>query len=412
MPRVALVAGQRTPFVKALTHFKDISAVDLATHAVNGLLEHTQLDAERVDELQLGVVVIDPRVPHMGREVVFRSRLPASTRGVTVTDNCITGTTAMMHLHDTIALGRIEIGMAVGVESMSNTAILVSPRLAHALRDSQAERSTRGKLTSFAQVRPKDLLPSTPGVEEPSTGLSMGEHCEIMVKTWKIDRNEQDELALRSHQRAHAATEDGRLTAEITPVEGLSTDTIVRADTSIEKLARLEPVFDPEHGTLTAGNSSPLTDGAAAILLMSEARAQADGVEPLAFIKDVEQAAIHPDDGLLMAPGIAVPRLLRRNGLSFEDIGVIELHEAFAGQVLCNLAAWERGWREDPIGTIPTDKLNVTGGSIAIGHPFSATGLRIATTVAGEMKRTNSRYGLFSICAAGAQGTAMLLELP
>ncbi|MEO0601087.1 MAG: acetyl-CoA C-acyltransferase [Myxococcota bacterium] len=412
MNRVALVAGQRTPFVKALTHFKDISAVDLATHAVNGLLDHTRIDPERVQEVQLGVVVVDPRVPHLGREVVFRSRLPASTRAVTVTDNCITGTTAMMHLHDAIAFGRLEVGVAAGVESMSNTAILVSSRLAHALRDSQAERSTRGKLGSFAQIRPKDLLPSTPGVEEPSTGLSMGEHTEIMVKTWKIAREDQDALALRSHQRAHAATEDGRLTAEIAPLAGLTRDTIVRADTSIEKLARLKPVFDPENGSLTAGNSSPLTDGAAAVLLMSEERAKADGLEPLAFIKDVEQAAIHPDDGLLMAPGVAVPRLLQRNGLAFEDIGVIELHEAFAGQVLCNLAAWERGWQEEPIGTIPTDKLNVTGGSIAIGHPFSATGLRIATTVANEMKRQNSRYGLLSICAAGAQGTAMLLERP
>jgi len=412
MPRVALVAGQRTPFVKALTHFKDIEAVDLATHAVNGLLAHTGLDPERVQELQAGVVVVDPRVPHLGREIVFRSQLPASTRAVTVTDNCITGTTAMMHLHDAITLGRIEVGIAAGVESMSNTAILVSPTLAHALRDSQAERSTTGKLTSFAQVRPKDLLPSTPGVAEPSTGLSMGEHCEIMVKTWQIGRQEQDGLALRSHQRAHAATEDGRLTAEIVPLQGVSRDTIVRANTSIEKLSSLKPVFDEENGTLTAGNSSPLTDGAAAVLLMSEERAAADGLEPLAFVKDVEHAAIHPDDGLLMAPGVAVPRLLRRNGLGFDDIGVIEIHEAFAGQVLCNLAAWEQGWQEEPIGTIGTDKLNVTGGSIAIGHPFSATGLRIATTVAGEMKRQGARYGLVSICAAGAQGTALLLERP
>lgn len=410
MRRVALVAGQRTPFVKALTHFKEIEAVDLASHAVNGLLDKTGLDAERVQELQLGVVVVDPRVPHLGREVVFRSRLPASTRGVTVTDNCITGTTTMMALADQITLGRLDIGIAAGVESMSNTAIMVSPRLAHALRDSQAERSTRGKLTSFSQIRPKDLLPSTPGVEEPSTGMSMGEHCEIMAKTWQIPREAQDELALRSHHRAHAATEDGRLTAEIVAVEGIERDMIVRPTTSLEKLAKLKPVFDPENGTLTAGNSSPLTDGAAALLLMSEERAKADGYEPLAFIKDVEQAAIHPDDGLLMAPGVAVPRLLRRNGLSLDDIGVIEIHEAFGAQVLCNLAAWEKGWKEEAIGTIPTDRLNVTGGSIAIGHPFAATGIRIATTVANEMKRQSARYGLISICAAGAQGTAMLLE--
>ncbi|MBX2797300.1 MAG: acetyl-CoA C-acyltransferase [Myxococcales bacterium] len=411
MDRVVVVAGRRTPFVKALTHFKHVKAVDLAAHAVDGVIEATGVDPAGVPELQLGLVVVDPRIPHMAREVVFRSeRLTPATRAVTVTDNCITGTSAMLALHDAIALGRVDHGIAAGVESMSNTAILVAPRLAETLRDSSATRSTRAKLLTLARLRPTDLLPSLPGIEEPSTGLSMGEHTELMVKEWEIDRETQDRIAYNSHMRAHAATEDGRLTSEITPLQGVSADTIVRADTSLEKLARLKPVFDAEAGTLTAGNSSPLTDGAAAMLLMSEARAEADGLEPLAFIKDVQNAAIDPADGLLMAPGVAVPQLLARNGLTLDDIEVIELHEAFGGQVACNLAAWERGWKEPAIGRVPEERLNVTGGSIAIGHPFAATGIRIVTTVAGQMRRSKARYGLVSICAAGAQGAAVLLE--
>ena len=410
MNRVAIVAGQRTPFVKALTHFKSIASVDLATHAVNGLLKAAAINPADVPEMHLGLTVVDPRIPHMAREVVFKSQLPASTRALTVTDNCITGTSAVVGVHDAIALGRIEFGIAGGVESMSNTAVMVSPKFAAALRDSSSARGTLEKLRAFAGMRPADLLPTLPGIEEPSTGLSMGQHTELMVKEWQIPREVQDEIAYRSHVRAHAATEDGRLTQEITPLAGIDRDTIIRPTTTLEKLAKLAPVFDKEHGTLTAGNSSPLTDGAAALLLMSEARAKQEGREPLAFIKGFENAAIDPNDGLLMAPGVAVPRLLKRLGIQLDEIGVIEMHEAFAGQIACNLAAWEKGWKEEAIGTVPADKLNVTGGSIAIGHPFAATGIRILTTVANEMARQNARYGLISICAAGAQGAAVVLE--
>ena len=227
-----------------------------------------------------------------------------------------------------------------------------------------------------------------------------------------IPRDVQDEIAYRSHMNAHAATEDGRLTAEITPMRGVERDTIVRPTTTLEKLAKLPPVFDKENGTLTAGNSSPLTDGAAAVLLMSEERANQENRKILAFVKDVVNVAIDPSDGLLMGPGVAVPRLLRRNEIGLDDIGVIELHEAFGGQVACNLAAWEKGWKEEAIGTVAPERLNVTGGSIAIGHPFAATGIRIVTTVANEMARQSARYGLISICAAGAQAAAVLLERP
>ncbi|MEM9074556.1 MAG: acetyl-CoA C-acyltransferase [Myxococcota bacterium] len=411
MTRVAVVAGCRTPFVKAQTSLRHRSAVELGRHAVEGLLTKAGVDPGAVAELHFGWVVTDPTVPHMAREVAFSSSLPASTRAITYSDNCITGTTAIIAAHDAIALGRQEIAIAGGTESMSNAAVLVSDRLSDALRESAREKSAWAKLKHLRGVRLRDLAPQLPGVKEPSTGLSMGEHTELMVKEWKIGREAQDHVALRSHQNAAAATDDGRLVAEIHPFDDVNGDGLIRRDTSFEKLAKLKPVFDrSEQGTLTAGNSSPLTDGASAVLLMSEERAKAEGKTPLAFLKGFENVAIDPADGLLMGPGIAVPRLLRRLGLTLDDMDLVEMHEAFGGQVLCNLAAWERGWKEDAIGTVPVEKLNVLGSSIAVGHPFAATGGRIVTTLARELARRDARYGLVSICAAGAQACAMVLE--
>jgi acetyl-CoA acetyltransferase family protein len=241
----------------------------------------------------------------------------------------------------------------------------------------------------------------------------MGEHTELTVKEWDIAREEQDEIAYRSHMNANQATEDGRLKDEIHPLDGYEQDLFIRSDTSMEKLAKLPPVFDRSSaGTITAGNSSPLTDGAAAVLLMSADHARSENREPLAFIKAFEFAAIDPNDGLLMGPGLAVPRLLRKTGLSLSDMDLIEMHEAFGGQVASNLRAWEQGWKEPAIGRVNRDKLNQLGSSIAVGHPFAATGARIVTTLANEMKRRNARYGLVSICAAGAQASAMILERP
>jgi acetyl-CoA acetyltransferase family protein len=239
----------------------------------------------------------------------------------------------------------------------------------------------------------------------------MGEHTELTVKEWDISRTEQDEIAYRSHMNAAAATEDGRLKAEIHPLDGIIADTIIRPGTSMEKLSKLPPVFDPSpDGTLTAGNSSPLTDGAASVVLMAESTAADHGYEPLAFVEGIEFAAINPDDGLLMGPGVAVPRLLRRTGLTLDDMDLIEMHEAFGGQIASNLAAWELGWKEDPIGKVDRDRLNQLGGSIAIGHPFAATGARIVSQLAAEMARRDVRYGLICICGAGATAAAMILE--
>ena len=411
--RVAVVGGARTPFVKAGTVFRKHSALDLSIHAVNGLLEKQELDPNSVDELVYGITVLDPRLPHLAREVVFSSRLPASARALTVIDNCIAGTSAITSVFDSIVAGRAEIGLAGGVESMSNPSVLFSRRASRVFLDAAAARNFGQRLRTLARLRPSDFKPGVPGVQEPSTGLSMGEHTELTVKEWKISREDQDEIAYRSHMNAHRATEDGRLKAEIHPLDGYEQDLFIRPDTSMEKLAKLPTVFDrTPTGTLTAGNSSPLTDGAAVVLLMSEDRAQKENREPLAFIKAFEYAAIDPQDGLLMAPGVAVPRLLRKTGLSLSDMNLIEMHEAFGGQVASNIQAWQQGWKEPAIGSVDREKLNQSGSSIAVGHPFAATGARIVTTLANEMQRRDARYGLASICAAGGQASAMILERP
>ncbi|MDA2927240.1 acetyl-CoA C-acyltransferase [Acidobacteria bacterium AH-259-G07] len=409
--RVAVIGGARTPFVKAGTLFRKYFALDLAVHSVNGLLEKLRLDPRSVDELVYGIVVVDPRISHLAREVVFSSELPSEVRALTVTNNCITGTSAITSVYDSIVAGRAEVGIAGGVESMSNAALLFSKRASRIFLDAASARSLSARVRHFLKLRPWDFKPSAPGIVEPSTGLSMGEHCELMVKEWKIPREVQDEMAYRSHMKAHRATEDGRLKAEIHPLDGINHDLLIRANTSMEKLATLPPVFDRSPtGTITAGNSSPLTDGAASALLMSEERARREGREPLAFIKGFEFVGIDPDDGLLMGPGIAVPRVLRKAGLELSDIDIVEMHEAFGGQIACNLRAWEQDWKEPAIGKVDQEKLNPLGSSIAVGHPFAATGARIVTTLANEMKRRGAKYGLVSICGAGATASAMILE--
>jgi len=409
--RVAIIAGTRTPFVKAGTVFKKYSALDLGVHAVNGLLQKQKVDPKSVKELVFGIVIGDPKIPNLAREIVFRTSLPPTVRAHTVSNNCITGIHAITAIYDSIAEGRTEMGIAGGTESMSNPPILFGKKISRIFLDAASAKSLGTRLANFTQIRPWHFKPSTPAIAEPSTGLTMGEHCELMAKEWKIARAEQDEIAYRSHMNAHAATQDGRLKAEIYPLDGIEQDMLIRSDTTLEKLAKLPPVFDRSAaGTISAGNSSPLTDGASAVLLMSEERAKKEGREPLAFIRAFEYAAIDPSDGLLMAPCVAVPRLLKKTGLKISDIDIIEMHEAFGAQVACNIRAWENDWKEEAIGKIDRAKLNPLGSSIAVGHPFAATGGRIVTTLANEMKRRGSKYGLLSICAAGAMAAAMILE--
>ena len=367
--RVAIIAGGRTPFVKSGKAFKDLGPLDLAKHAVTGLVDKHGIDAETIDAITFGVVVPEPGKPNLAREIVLETGLPKSIEAQTVSSYCITGLRAITAVAEGIASGRFDAAIAGGVESLS-----------------RADPNT---------------------FREPSTGLSMGDHGEITRKEWDIPRQRQDEIALASHRNAVAARD--KLAGEIYPREGVEQDSGPRAESSLEALAALNPVFDPE-GTLTAGNSSPVTDGASAVLLMSEERARAEGRVPLAFIRGMDYGAIDLADGLLMAPGVVVPRLLKRTGLTLDQMDLIEIHEAFGAQVLANVKAWEQGWKGDPTSPIDWDRVNVCGSSIAAGHPWAATGGRITTTLAYEMERRNASLGLISICAAGAMAGAMILE--
>jgi acetyl-CoA acetyltransferase family protein len=366
--RVAVVAGARTPFAKAGQAFAPLGPLALARHAVRGLLDRHDVDPKGIDAMAFGAVVPEPGKPNLAREIVLETGLPAGIEAQTVSSYCITGLRTATLIADAIARGRISAGIAGGVEWLSG-----------------ADPST---------------------FKEPTTGLTMGEHMEITRAEWSIPRARQDEIALASHRHAVAARE--RLAQEIVPVEGVAQDTGPRPDTSLERLATLKPAFGAD-GTITAGNASPVTDGASAVLLMSERRAADEGREPLAFIEAMDYAAIHPDEGLLMAPAITVPRLLERAGLTLADIDLLEIHEAFAAQVLANVAAWERGWKGRPTGLVDWARVNVNGSSVAVGHPWAATGGRIITTLAYEMKWRDARRGLISICAAGAMAGAMLL---
>jgi len=411
MNRVAIVSGARTPFVKAGTAFKNLSALELGAHAVNGLLEKSKIEAEQIEELIFSIVIFDPTIPNLALEIVFKNNLPSSIKAHTVSNNCISGIHAIAGIYDSIAQGRADVGIAGGTESMSNPPIMFKRDFTRALMDASLAKSFGGQVGNFLKIRPWHFLPKLPEIAEPSTGLSMGEHCELMAKEWQISRIEQDEIAFASHQNAYSATSDGRLTAEIFPLKNIEQDLIIRGDSSPEKLAKLKPVFDKTSaGTITAGNSSPLTDGASAVLLMSEEKAKQESHEPLVFVKAFEFAAIDPKDGLLMAPCLAVPRLLQKTSLTLDDMDLVEIHEAFGAQVACNLAAWEKGWKEPAVGKVGRQKLNQLGSSIAIGHPFAATGGRIVTTLANEMKRSDLKYGLVSICAAGGMACAMILE--
>lgn len=411
MKEIVILAGKRTPFVRANGRFARFSNLQLACHSVRALVDDFAIAPEKINALIYGHVVLDPNIPHLAREIGLQTGLPAALRAVSVNDNCISALTAaqygLWHLQNT----HDDYAIIGGVESMSNPALMFSPAARSIFMQANKAKSLSARLAAFARLRPKHFIPRAPGVKEPSTGKSMGEHCEDMVKTWKIPREAQDQIAFASHQNAAAATQIGPLKAEIAPLDGLDFDDTIRGDTSLAKLAQLTPVFDrSESGSITAGNASPLTDGAASVLLATRAAAERDSYTPLALIKDTEFAAIDPQDGLLMAPALAVPRLLQRNSLTLADMDMIEIHEAFAGQLLCNIAAWENGWKEVAIGSVDREKLNIYGGSIALGHPFAATGARILTTTANELHRSGKRYGLISICGAGGTAGAFLLE--
>ncbi len=367
--RVAIIAGCRTPFVKMSKSFAAIGPLRLACHAVEGLLERSGVGADLMQAIAYGAVIPEPGRPNLAREIVFETGLPKSIEAQTISSYCITGLRAITAIADAIATQRIEVGIAGGVDS-------------------------------FSHADPEIL-------KEPSTGLTMGQHTELTRKEWDIPRERQDEIALKSHENAVAARAE--LAAEIHPLASVTQDSGPREGTSIEALSGLKPVFGPE-GTITAGNASPLTDGASAVLLMSEERAEQEGKQPLAFLRAMEYGAVDIADGLLMAPALVVPRMLERCGVRLADCEIIEIHEAFAAQVLANAKAWEQGWKGPALDPIDWSRVNVSGSSIALGHPWSATGGRIVATLANEMVRRDARLGLVSICAAGAMAGAMLLE--
>jgi acetyl-CoA acyltransferase len=421
--RVAVIAGCRTPFARSGTALRDLSAVDLGKACVRELLERSDVDPASIGAVVMGQVVPSVQAPNLAREVGLGAGLPKEVPAHTVNRACASASQAIADVAAEIRLGNLDAGIAGGAESLSNVPIPLSRRLAQTLVEAQRARSVGARLGALAKLRPRDLVPDWPAVAEPSTGLTMGQSAEKMAKENGITREEQDRIALDSHKKGWAATEDGRLPNETCPVfvppryEPVSGDNLLRRDTSAEALAALPPVFDKKNGSVTAGNSSALTDGAAAVLLMSEEKARAEGREPLAFVRSWAVAAVDPGGQLLMGPALAVPKALERAGVELAEIDLIEMHEAFAAQVASNIQALEsETWareklgRTRPVGTVDRSRLNVCGGSIALGHPFGATGARLVTTLANEMTRRRARLGLVSVCAQGGMGFAMVLE--
>jgi acetyl-CoA acyltransferase len=421
--RVAIVAGVRTPFAKAGTALKNFTAIELGKLCVAELAQRANLDGKNVDAVVYGTVVPSVIAPNIAREISLMPMLPRGCEAYTVSRACASANQAITDAADQIVLGHHDIVIAGGAESLSNVPILHSRGMSEKLVTLSRARSAGQKVRAIGSIRPKDFVPITPAIAEPSTGETMGESAEKMAKINDIPREAQDEFALRSHQRAAAGTADGRLASEIDPVylppkfeQVLTSDNGIRTDTSLEQLAALKPVFDRRYGSVTAGNSSPLTDGASAVLLMSEDRAKSLGYEPLAFIRSYAYAALDPGEQLLMGPVLAAPVALKRAGLTLEDMGLVEMHEAFAAQVLCNLQGFtskewaQRAGFSTPVGEVDPTRLNVMGGSIAIGHPFGATGGRILTTLVNELRRRDAEFGLMTVCAAGGMGHAMVVE--
>src|SRR6266704_331865 len=404
--RVAVVAGCRTPFCRSGTLLKNARAVDLARFAARELLERTNLDGADVNAVIFGQVVPSALVPNVAREVSLLPQFPKEIPAYSLNRACASSGQAVTAGHDQIALGHADVVIAGGVESLSDIPILASRRLADILVEAGKAKSLGARVGAFSKIRPRDLVPVTPAIGEPSTGETMGQSAEKMAKENHITREAQDRWALRSHELAARGTDDGRLTAEIVPwlAPIVTQDNGIRRDTSLAQMAKLKPVFDRRYGSVTAANSSPLTDGASAVLLMGEDAARALGYEPVAFIRSYAVAAVDPGWQLLQAPVWAVPKALERAGIAWQDLGLIEVHEAFAAQVLSNLQGFAaKGWE------INEDIINVMGGSIAIGHPFGATGGRLVTTLSNEMRRRDVQFGLISVCAQGGMAFAMVL---
>ena len=418
--RAVVLGGNRIPFARSDSAYKKASNQDMLTAALDGLVDRYELAGERLGDVVAGAVLKHSRDFNLTRECVLGSRLAPETPAYDIQQACGTGLEAAILVANKIALGQIEAGVAGGVDTTSDAPLALNEELRSILLDANRERSTQGRLKQLLRVRPQHLAPAIPRNEEPRTGLSMGEHQARTAAEWGITREAQDELAMRSHHNLAAAYERGFQDDLVTPYLGLERDQNLRPDSSLEKLAKLKPVFGGADGTMTAGNSTPLSDGAAVALLASEEWAKERGITPLATFVDAETAAVdyvNGREGLLMAPAYAVPRMLERNGLTLQDFDLYEIHEAFASQVLSTLAAWEdpvfctqRLGRSEPLGAIDREKLNVNGSSLAAGHPFAATGGRIVAALAKALHERGGGRGLISVCAAGGQGVVAILE--
>jgi len=419
--RVAIIGGARIPFARSNTAYAEASNQDMLTAAIQGLVDKFNLHGQRLGEIVAGAVLKHSRDFNLTRETLLSTTLSHDTPAYDIQQACGTGLEAALLVANKIALGQIDVGIAGGVDTTSDAPIGVNENLRKILLKTNRAKTTGQRLKTLANVRPGMLFkPALPRNGEPRTGLSMGEHCELMAKTWKIPRAAQDELALASHKNFAAAFDRGFFNDLVVPYRGLTRDNNLRPDLTLEKLSALKPVFDKKSGTLTAGNSTPLTDGAAVALLASEDWAKARNLPILAYLRTGEAAAVDFVDGaegLLMAPVYAVPRMLAKLGITLQDFDFYEIHEAFAAQVLCTLAAWESpDYARDalkisaPPGAIDRAKLNVNGSSLAAGHPFAATGGRILVSLAKQLAEAGSGRGLISICAAGGQGVVAVVE--
>ncbi|RSM84581.1 acetyl-CoA C-acetyltransferase [Kibdelosporangium aridum] len=420
LKRVAIIGGNRIPFARSNGPYATASNQDMFTAALDGLGSRFALQDERLGEVAAGAVLKHSRDFNLARESVLGSRLSPQTPAYDIQQACGTGLQAIIQVANKIALGQIDAGIAGGVDTTSDAPIGVHEDLRAILLQLNRTKSIGGRLRLLAKLRPNHIVPDIPRNAEPRTGLSMGDHAAITAKEWGIERADQDELAAASHRNLAAAYERGFFDDLVTPYLGLQRDQNLRPDSSVEKLAKLKPTFGGADGTMTAGNSTPLTDGASTVLLANDQWAKAHRLPVLAYLTFSETAAVdyvHGGEGLLMAPAYAVPRMLARAGISLQDFDFYEIHEAFASQVLATLKAWEdpafakeRLGLDEPPGTIDRSKLNVNGSSLAAGHPFAATGGRIVATLAKLLHERGSGRGLISICAAGGQGVVAILE--
>ncbi|BAV95899.1 acetyl-CoA C-acetyltransferase [Lysobacter enzymogenes] len=418
---VAVLGGVRIPFCRQNTAYADVGNLGMSVRTLGALVEKFGLHGQQLGEVAMGAVIKHSSDWNLGREAALSSGLSPLTPGITLQRACGTSLDSIITIANKIATGQIEAGIGGGSDTTSDVPIVYGRSLRRRLLQAARAKTTKDKIAAFKGFHLRELKPEFPGVAEPRTGKSMGDHCEDMAKQWNISRDSQDEWALSSHQKLAAAYERGFFDDLVVSFRGVSRDNILRADSSLEKLATLKPAFDKTsgRGTLTAANSTPLTDGAAACLLASEEWAQAHNHEVLCYLRDAQVAAVDfvHGEGLLMAPTVAVPEMLKRNGLTLQDFDIYEIHEAFAAQVLCTLRAWEsedycknRLGLDAPLGRIDPAKINPNGSSLAAGHPFAATGARIVATAAKELKQRGGGRCLISICTAGGMGVVAILE--